>query len=162
GTFQPEQRLQVGDFPAFIATGDFDNDGRLDIASAIYYGNVTSVFLNTSAAPPISVVSAANFTATLAPEMLASIFAVHFRKRSEEANSQPPPFPLGGTTVKVQDSAGVTRDAPLYYVSPSQINLEVPAGTASGQGSVTITTDSGASTTGPILIRPVAPGLFTA
>jgi len=55
-----------------------------------------------------------------------------------QASVQPLPTSLGGVTLTVQDSAGVHRPAPLIYVSSSQINLVVPAGTSSGQATFTV------------------------
>ena len=39
---------------------------------------------------------------------------------------------LDGNNVTVTDSSGAARQAPLFYISPSQINFEIPAGTATG------------------------------
>ena len=51
--------------------------------------------------------------------------------------------------------------APLFYVSPSQVNWLVPRGVATGAATVTLTS-GGATFTGTALIGPAAPGLFTA
>ena len=60
----------------------------------------------------------------------------------------------------MRDSAGAERLAPLLYVSPSQINFEVPAGTIPGD--ITVDILSGATTiTVASQVRTVAPGLFT-
>jgi uncharacterized protein (TIGR03437 family) len=67
---------------------------------------------------------------------------------------------LDGTTVTVTDSAGVARLALLYYVSPTQINCEIPDGTALGAATVTIANVSGTSQTGTIQVGSVSPGLF--
>ena len=60
----------------------------------------------------------------------------------------------------VVDNSGTARLAPLFYVSPSQINFEVPAGTATGN--VTLEVVNGAiqpaQTTAEI--DKVAPALF--
>jgi len=64
---------------------------------------------------------------------------------------------LGGVTVTVKDSAGVSRPAGLYYVSHGQIDYLMPAGTAPGVATVTV-----GKTASAALISSVAPGLFTA
>ncbi|HYE74736.1 MAG TPA: hypothetical protein VEF04_15460, partial [Blastocatellia bacterium] len=74
----------------------------------------------------------------------------------------PLPTTLGGTTVKVRDSLGVERLAPLFFVSPLQINYQIPAGTASGLATVTVTNADGIISTGTIQITSVQPGLFAA
>jgi len=72
------------------------------------------------------------------------------------------PTELLGTRVEVTDSRGVTRRAPLFFVSPGQINYLVPAGTAVGTASILVTSGSGASVAGVLEVARVAPGLFTA
>ena len=67
---------------------------------------------------------------------------------------------LDGTTVTVTDSAGVARAALLFYVSPTQINWEIPDGSAIGAASVKIANENGASQTGALQIGAVSPGLF--
>jgi uncharacterized protein (TIGR03437 family) len=72
------------------------------------------------------------------------------------------PTLLAGTTVKVKDSAGILRPAPLFFVSPTQVNYQIPPGTAAGPATVTITSGDGTVSTGLALLKAVAPGLFTA
>jgi uncharacterized protein (TIGR03437 family) len=67
---------------------------------------------------------------------------------------------LDGVTVTVTDSAGVSRAALLFYVSPTQINCEIPDGTAQGAATVTIANRNGTSQTATIRIGSVSPGLF--
>src|ERR1051325_9202201 len=49
-------------------------------------------------------------------------------------------FYLGGCNLGVQDSASVTQPAGLLFVSPGQINFQIPMETALGAAAVTITT----------------------
>lgn len=72
------------------------------------------------------------------------------------------PTALNGTTVKIRDSAGVEWLAALFFVSPTQINYQIPPGTAAGVATVTVTSSSGALSVGTIQIATVAPGLFSA
>jgi len=67
---------------------------------------------------------------------------------------------LDGATVTVTDSAGVSRAALLFYVSPTQINCEIPDGTAPGAATVTIANMNETSQTAAIAIGAVSPGLF--
>jgi uncharacterized protein (TIGR03437 family) len=66
------------------------------------------------------------------------------------------PTSLGGVTVTVTDSQGVSRPAPIQYVSTSQVNYLVPDGTAPGIATVTIGSSSGAAQ-----IDAVGPGLYS-
>ncbi len=63
---------------------------------------------------------------------------------------------LAGVFVSVKDSAGVTRLAPVQYVSPLQVNYLVPDGSAPGIATVTI-----GSSTGALQIDAVGPGLYS-
>jgi uncharacterized protein (TIGR03437 family) len=112
--------------------------------------------------PPISSVSAANFTgAELASESIVAAFGDKLATRVQTALSIPLPTTLAGTVVKIKDSAGAERFAPLFFVAPSQVNLQVPAGTASGAATITITSGDGTVSIGTMNITTVAPGLFT-
>ncbi len=114
---------------------------------------------------PIAVQSAAAPNRAVTPESIASIFGSNLAAATEQAGIQPPPISLGGVTLTVTDSAGTARVAPLTYVSASQINFVVPAGTVAGNAQFTISNGSAASlttagtTTG--IIQSVAPTLFT-
>jgi uncharacterized protein (TIGR03437 family) len=76
------------------------------------------------------------------------------------AVSLPLPTSLDGNTVTVTDSAGVARQASLFYVSPSQINFEIPAGTATGTATVTFQNQNGTTQSATISIGSVSPGIF--
>ena len=68
---------------------------------------------------------------------------------------------LGGTTVTITDSKGQSVLAPLFYVSPGQVNYEVPASVALGPAKVVMKAGDGSTSTGLVDVLPVAPGLFT-
>lgn len=95
-------------------------------------------------------------------ESMVSVFGVNLASTTQSANSLPLPLALAGTSVKVRDSIGVERVAPLFFVSPSQINYLIPSGLAAGSALITVTNDSGVVSTGSTLITGVAPGLFSA
>jgi uncharacterized protein (TIGR03437 family) len=63
--------------------------------------------------------------------------------------------------VTVTDSAGVQRPAPLYFVSPTQVDFLVPAGTALGPASITLSNAS-SSFVSLMNVATVAPGIFSA
>jgi uncharacterized protein (TIGR03437 family) len=100
-------------------------------------------------------------TYALAPEAIASMYGTNLATTAKQAESQPPPTTLGGVTVTLKDANGSLFAAPLFYVSPNQVNWLVPKGTAIGVATVTLT--NGRSTfTGTALISSTAPGLYTA
>jgi uncharacterized protein (TIGR03437 family) len=67
---------------------------------------------------------------------------------------------LDGTSVTVTDSAGISRPALLFYVSPGQVNYEIPEGSAPGPATVTIKSQSGTTQSVSIQIGNISPGLF--
>ncbi|MCI0351571.1 MAG: hypothetical protein L0Z53_19280 [Acidobacteriales bacterium] len=112
---------------------------------------------------PLTSVSAASYSgATLARGSIVAAFGADLASATVAATTTPLPTTLGGTTVKVRDSAGAERLAPLFFVSPTQINYQIPAGTATGPAMVTITTGDSIASAGTVQIAAVAPGLFTA
>jgi uncharacterized protein (TIGR03437 family) len=107
-------------------------------------------------------VSAASYAAALASEAIASAFGAKLATAAAESGTIPLPTQLVGTTVKIRDSAGAERLAPLFFVSPSQVNYQVPPGTANGTATVTVMDADGSM---PVCLAPiftVAPGLFAA
>ena len=110
-----------------------------------------------------SVSSAAARALTVAPESIASYFGSNLASAGATADATAPPSTLGGVSVQVRDSAGATRAAPLYYVSPGQVNFEIPAGTATGEASFNVLSANSATLgSSSANVLPVAPALFTA
>lgn len=119
--------------------------------------NINEVFtVNTASA-----ISAASFNDKLAAKAIVAAFGTGLATSTHAALSQPLPVDLGGTTVKISDNAGVTRNAPLFFVSPQQANYQIPADTASGPAVVYVTGADGRVSTGAIQILAAAPALFT-
>ena len=104
--------------------------------------------------------SAAANTSTVAPNSIASIFGSGLATQTAQASTQPLPLTLGGVAVMVRDSSGTLRNAPLYYVSPGQINFIVPNGTAPGVATLTVV-NGPVSSVGVANIADVAPTLFS-
>lgn len=107
-------------------------------------------------------VSAASYDGQeLAAEQIASAFGADLALGIEAARSLPLPDKLNGTTIKVKDSAGVERASGLFYVSPTQANFLIPAGTADGMATITVTNSAGIVTRGLVQMGKVAPAIFT-
>jgi len=98
---------------------------------------------------------------TLAAESIAAAFGVGLAAKTGAATTQLPTS-FEGISVKVADSAGAERDAPLFFISPGQINYQVPPGTAVGAATVTVVNGAAPIARGAIQIATVAPGLFAA
>lgn len=113
--------------------------------------------------PPVVAVSAASFLGVeVASESIAAAFGERLATGTLIASGTPLPTSLLGTTVKIRDSANTERPAPLFFVAPTQINLQVPAGTISGPATILVTSGDGSLSTGIVNIATVSPGLFAA
>ena len=112
---------------------------------------------------PLISVNAASFADKLAPESIVAGFGSKLATTTQSAQSQPLPITLAGTSVMVVDSAGIARFALLLFVSPSQINYIMPAGTSDGLATVDVIPEGGGSViaSGGAQVTSIAPGIFT-
>ena len=112
---------------------------------------------------PLANVSAASFSGTvLATEAITAAFGTNLASTVETANTLPLPTTLAGVRVVVRDAMGRERPAPLFFVSPRQINYQIPPGTLAGRGYVTVASGNDQYSMGITEIVNVAPGLFAA
>ena len=147
--------------PTGLAIGQYSGRVTLTAPGATDSPRIIQVIFSIVSAPVASV-SAANFDGTsLAAESIVAAFGTSLATSVQIASTLPLPTSLAGTTVRVKDSAGVERLAPLFFVAPSQINYQIPPGTANGTATVTVTSGDGAVSVGAVQIASVAPGLFT-
>jgi uncharacterized protein (TIGR03437 family) len=83
-----------------------------------------------------------------------------------EVDGGHPPWPtrLGNISVRITDSQGVRRLAPLLHTGGgwAQVTFIVPENTAVGPAEVAVVRSDGTSSAGKVLIADVAPGLWTA
>jgi uncharacterized protein (TIGR03437 family) len=174
---------------SYVGTSGFDERGVglwLDAQSNIYLsgqilgndlqtmlplqnrtnGGTTEAFLAKVVTPDLvalAPVSAASYNgAALAPDSIVALFGSNLANETATASSVPLPTTLQGVTVTVKDSANVERPAPLFFVSPNQVNLLIPTGTAAGAATLSLTNPPNQPIIAQVLIEPTAPALFTA
>ena len=111
------------------------------------------MFLDTGTDSPVS-------AASIASEAIVAAFGTSLATQTVAASSVPLPTTLGGTRIAVRDGAGVERLSPLFFVSPGQINFQIPPGTTAGAATVTITSNDGAVSIGSAQVALTAPTLF--
>jgi uncharacterized protein (TIGR03437 family) len=109
---------------------------------------------------PFTLVNAASYGSSIAPDSVAAIFGANLAQTTAsatlDANGQLP-VELASTRVEINGVA-----APLFYVAPGQINLLVPGGLTAGTATVVIrSTAFGSTRSGAALVRAAAPGVFT-
>ncbi len=130
--------------------------------------HVLSALLLTSAFAPhafsqtgtFTSMSMASYGPLVSPDSIVAGFGTNLGV-GNTAGSPPLQTTLAGSSVSIVDSAGTKFAAPLYLVSPSQINYLIPAAAAIGKATVTVTTAAGMST-GTLLISNIAPAFATA
>ena len=104
----------------------------------------SAVFVDTSGAcravgPVLTTVSGASFRRMpVAPESIASVFGSGLATTFDSAKLLPLPAEMQGTRIAITDSAGTTRAAPIFYVSPDQLNVQIPAGTRVGTAQIVV------------------------
>lgn len=125
-------------------------------------GAIRSQLVTTPAGKPVvgSVTSAATTTLrTVAPGEIVSVYGSSLATFVSDLSGffQPTALPTGlnGVSVTV---AGIK--APLYYVSPLQVNAQIPLEVASGQQPVVVTTAGGSSTALNFAVANAAPAIF--
>ena len=129
-----------------------------------FVAKVTEQPLHPPSLPPNSVVNGASFrpstdpNGAIAPGAIVAIFGTDLAGGTEVATAVPLPTTLGDTSVTFNDIP-----APLFFVSGTQINAQVPFELMTGTGSVTVQVKRGSetSTAQPIVIAAVSPGVFT-
>lgn len=152
-------------------TYTYDDAGRLLRATyasgkTILYtydaaGNLLSRVVTTGTGVPAvnagGAVNGASFTTQVAAGSVTSVFGTGLAPANAFAASVPLPTTLGGSSLKLN-----TFSAPLFFVSPQQINFQVPwelAGQA--QASITASLAGVASSPQSVGLAAFAPGIFT-
>ncbi len=128
-------------------------------------GQVTVQALSVGPPPgfaALGVVNAASFALgpsgahrALAPGALVSIFGQGLALETAGATSLPLPLTLGGARVRIN---GIP--SPLLYVSPTQINLQVPFDLGGGSAEIQLETSAGAAAPVSVALASTQPGVF--
>ena len=147
--------------PAAQAAMYFPRGVAVDPSGNIYIADTANSVvrqLQGGALPVVSangVVNAASFASQISPGALATVFGSNFALRNASANA-PLPLGLAGISVSVNG-----QSAPLLYVTPTQVNFQVPWETALGSATVTVNVNGGASNSITVPVLGAAPGLFS-
>lgn len=131
-----------------------------------YYGESASVTLvettPSNGLPTISTggaVNAASDTAAVAAGGILSVYGTQLAPILAGAQGAPLPTMLAGTTATING-----YPAPLYFVSPTQLNIQIPYEVSSGSGSTLASltiTNNGNSATNSFYVAAAAPAIFT-
>ena len=163
---QDISRPEDGDsYGSALAVADYNGDGGDDIAIGVPGENRGRGAVNVIyAGVPVAMTNGASFALEpVAPESIATLFGINLASGTQNAPAGAGvPNVLLDTSVDVTDSSGVTRPAPLFFIQPTQINLQIPLGTALGPADVRVNRASGVPFSGSFEVERVAPGIFSA
>ncbi|MDE3167556.1 MAG: hypothetical protein KGN36_17270, partial [Acidobacteriota bacterium] len=105
-------------------------------------------------------VNAADYTAPLAPGAMASIFGSALAPSTQAASAVPLPKTIAGVSVEVSQNGSTWTNAPLYFVSAGQINVQMPF-LPEGALQVRVRTAAGVSPAATTTLYAHAPRIFT-
>ncbi|MBI2816756.1 MAG: hypothetical protein HYX72_07435 [Acidobacteria bacterium] len=107
---------------------------------------------------PNGVLNGASFSreAVISPGSLVSLFGTDLATTTASISTPGAPLTLGGTQVLINESP-----APLLYVSPSQINFQLPPGTQGPIVQVVVVSNGVRGTAATATVASTAPGIFT-
>ncbi len=155
----------VGEVRFYVAANAANGNGRADNGDKIYTTSVTltPAATGTGTRPAISsggVADAFTGQAGTAVNTWTAIYGTNLSSTTRDWGATFPagqlPFSLDGVSVTVN-----SKPAPIFFVSPGQINFIGPADDASGDVAVVVTNANGAST--PVSVRrsAVLPSIYS-
>ncbi len=152
-SFAPQQAFATGTSPQSVAVGDFNEDGRPDLAAANLFGNTVSVLINSfpillSGSPATGTIS----SASQAPTAIAVV-----------AGSTPQSAVV--TAAFATSLAVDVRDAAGRLVQGVSVTFTAlgsgSSGSFGGHGSVTVVTNASGRATAPAFIANTIAGSYT-
>lgn len=121
--------------------------GTVDVSLAASSGGTPSI---------AGLANAASFKQTFAPGMVLSIFGSELAPAIWTSGALPLPVQLAGVSVTIN---GV--NAPIYYISPGQLNVQIPYETPANAAVPVIVNNNGQRAQSALSMAAVAPALFT-
>lgn len=110
--------------------------------------------------PSGAVTNAADYSREFAPGTIVTIWGTNLAALAGAASAIPLPVTLQGASVEVIDGSR-TLNAPLFYVSPGQINAQLPFDLTSATVQVRVRNAAGVSGSDTVTVLSRAPRLFT-
>lgn len=130
-----------------ILDGTNTTPQSLEVPVTLLVGGTSSVRID-------GVTNAASFQTAIAPGMLATVFGSQLASQPQLAAAIPLPLQVQGVSVTVNGVA-----APLDYVSPGQLNIQIPYEVGAGPAVLGVNVN-GAVAYHDFTVTPAAPGIF--
>lgn len=134
-------------------TAAYSGDSSHNPATA---SNSLTIVGTSSATPSISgATNAASYRQSYAPGMVMSIFGTQLALTTNTGSTLPLPTALDNVSVTVNGVA-----APLYYISSTQLNVQIPYETPNSGKVTLVVGNNGQTASTTIPMSAVAPGIF--
>jgi uncharacterized protein (TIGR03437 family) len=134
-------------------TATYSGDSSYNAASA---STTLSIVGSSSATPTIGgVTNAASYQQTYAPGQVISIFGLQLALTTTTASTLPLPTKLDNVAVTI---GGVA--APFYYISPTQLNVQLPYEVPASGNVDLIVSNNGQTASTTLTMAAAAPGIF--
>ena len=148
-------------YSAAANTGTAARTGTLTIAGQTFTANQAAP--SATGAPAINsggVVNTADYTANFAPGGMISIFGTNLARSLQVAGPPPLPTALNGASVEAIIGQN-TVPLPIFFVSPGQVNAQLPFDAPLDFIQIRVRTAAGVSDAETISISRSSPRLFT-
>ncbi len=156
GQWQREQLLATG-----LSISSFGEDDSGEVYVVDLGGSVWRIVEPNASQPAVNaggVVNGASFAAGpgISPGSIASLFGTNLSASTGFATALPLPTTLANSRVLVNGTP-----VPLYFVSPQQVNFQLPPDVPPSLASVTVVASGVESAAEDITIAQAHPGIFT-
>ncbi len=121
---------------------------------------VTAHFVPAPSVSSGGIVDGADFSAVLVRGAIFSIFGLNLAPATIVVGSIPLPVRVADVIVEIREP-GRIQSAPLYFVSPGQINAQMPPDVTSPLVDIIVRTPAGITTVTNVAVSAAAPRLFT-
>ncbi len=155
---QTAQQISFTASPVGLTPGVYNATVLVQSANAVpQVQEVPVVFLvgNANGISIGGVANGASFQQTFAPGAILSVFGTQLAGAARSAASLPLPLSIIGVSATINGVA-----APLYYVSPTQLNIQIPYEIGSGPAILGVT-NSGSVAYFAFSVASSGPGIFT-
>jgi uncharacterized protein (TIGR03437 family) len=137
------------------APSQITNQVTVSTAGAVPSG-VSDFTLITPPPTVAAAVNGASFSGGAAPGSIASIFGTWLGDAVTGASAVPLPASLSGVSLSINGTP-----APLWFVSPTQINFEMPVEVTPGTATAVVTFGDTSTAPFSVTVPQAAPGIFT-
>jgi uncharacterized protein (TIGR03437 family) len=134
-------------------TAVYGGDGFNSAATA----TTTLTLISLSSVTPsiTGLANSASYSQVYAPGMVLSIFGANLALTTASAGGLPLPTALDNVSVAIDGIA-----APLFYISPTQLNVQIPYETPASGTATVVVSNNGRTAAASIRMAAAAPGIF--